>query len=130
MLNRKNFFLNFSVEIQEENVDFFAKVVAESSKDIYSYMKEIIALNDASNTFQVLFVLYLLSKITNCLGDRFIVFILLNVALFYSPLDKNFPNFLFKIFIICKQCIEGIIGVIICIVPKYEEVVDEKEKKA
>ena len=93
-------------------------------------MKEIIALNDASNTFQVLFVIYLLSKITNCLGDRFIVFILLNVALFYSPLDKNFPNFLFNIFIVCKQCIEGIIGVIICIVPKYEEVVEEKEKKA
>jgi hypothetical protein len=55
---------------------------------------------------------------------------LLNVILFYSPLDKNFPNFLFKIFIICKQCIEGIIGIIECVVPKFKEPVDEKEKTA
>ena len=130
MLNRKNFFLNYSVEIKKENVDEFSKIIAESTQDLSNYIKDIISLKDATNTFEVLFVLYLLSKITNCLGDRFIIFILLNLILFYSPLDKNFPNFLFNIFIVCKQCIEGIIGVIICIVPKYEEVVDEKEKKA
>ena len=105
-------------------------MISESTQDLSKCIKDIVSLEDTTNTFQVLFVLYLLSKITNCLGDRFIIFILLNLVLFYSPLDKNFPNFLFNIFIICKQCIEGIIGVVICIVPKYEEVVDEKEKKA
>ncbi len=86
-------------------------------------------MNDSNTTINFLIALYLLMKITNLLGDRFICFILLNIILFYSPLDKNFPNFLFNIFIICKQVIEGVIGILICLIPKYEEKQEEKEKE-
>ena len=99
-------------------------MISKGNEDLKKYLNDIISLKDTSYTIQMLIILYLFSGISNLLGDRFIIFLILNVLLFYVPLDKNFPHFLFNIFIVCKQYFEGIRGIIICLIPKYE---DKKE---
>ena len=119
-----NIFKSFRFEIQKENIDEIAKMFSKGNEDLKKYLNDIISLKDTSYTIQMLILLYFFSGIANLLGDRFIIFLILNVLLFYVPLDKNFPHFLFNIFIVCKQYFEGILGIIICLIPKYE---DKKE---
>ena len=66
-------------------------------------------------------------KINLIFNDKFFLLLATNICLFYSPLDKKYPNFILKIRMAVKQVIEGIIVFIICIVPKYEEKLDEEE---
>lgn len=65
-------------------------------------------------------------KISSFLGDRFILFIVLNIFIFYAPINKKFPNFLFISRMTIKQIIEGTLGLLECVIPRYEE---EKAKK-
>ena len=65
-------------------------------------------------------------KFTNLVGDRFILLVVLNIFIFYAPLDKKCPHFLFVSRMYVKQIIEGIFGLIECVIPRYEE---EKKKK-
>ena len=65
-------------------------------------------------------------KVSSFLGDRFILFIVLNIFIFYAPINKKFPNFLFISRMTIKQIIEGTLGLLECIIPRYEE---EKAKK-
>lgn len=65
-------------------------------------------------------------KFTNLVGDRFILLVVLNIFIFYAPLDKKCPHFLFVSRMYVKQIIEGIFGLIECFIPRYEE---EKKKK-
>ena len=65
-------------------------------------------------------------KVSSFLGDRFILFIVLNIFIFYAPINKKFPNFLFISRMTIKQIIEGTLGLLECVIPRYEE---EKEKK-
>ena len=66
-------------------------------------------------------------KISSIFGDKFFLFLATNICLFYAPIDEKYPNFFLKIRMAVKQIIEGIIVFIICIVPKYEEELDEEE---
>ena len=52
----------------------------------------------------------------------------MNVIIFYSPIENYSDHFLFKIKMAVKQTIEGIIGLLIVIIPKYEQS-KEKEKQ-
>ena len=72
---------------------------------------------------------YLLMKITSCLSDKFIFLIISNICIFYSIIDKKYPYFLFKCRMSIKQIIEGIIVLIICVIPRYEDKEKEKEKE-
>ena len=65
-------------------------------------------------------------KVSSFLGDRFILFIFLNIFIFYAPINKKFPNFLFISRMTIKQIIEGTLGLLECVIPRYEE---EKAKK-
>ena len=65
-------------------------------------------------------------KFANLVGDRFILLVVLNIFIFYAPLDKKCPHFLFVSRMYVKQIIEGIFGLIECFIPRYEE---EKKKK-
>ena len=65
--------------------------------------------------------LYLLLKLSSIFNDKFILLILANICLFYAPLEKKFPHFIFKCRISIEQIIEGIIVLIQCIIPKYIE---------
>ena len=77
-------------------------------------------------TIKVLSYVYLLMKVSSWIGDRFILFVALNIFIFYAPINKKFPDFLFVSRMSIKQVIEGTIGIIECLIPRYEE---EKIKK-
>ena len=77
-------------------------------------------------TIKVLSYIYLLMKVSSWIGDRFILFVVLNTFIFYAPINKKFPHFLFISRMTIKQVIEGTIGILECFIPRYEE---EKIKK-
>ena len=77
-------------------------------------------------TIKTLSYIYLLMKVSSLLGDRFILFVTLNIFVFYAPINKKFPHFLFVSRMTIKQVIEGTIGILECLIPRYEE---EKIKK-
>ena len=64
----------------------------------------------------------------NIFNEKLILFIIINVIIFYSPIEDKSEHFLFKIKMMVKQTIEGIIGLIIVVIPKYEAP-KEKEKQ-
>ena len=71
--------------------------------------------------------LYLLLKLSSILSDKIILLILANICLFYAPLEKKFPHFIFKCRISIEQIIEGIIVLIQCIIPRYIEEPQKQE---
>ena len=77
-------------------------------------------------TIKTLSYIYLLMKVLSWIEDRFILFVFLNIFVFYAPINKKFPNFLFVSRMSIKQVIEGAIGIVECLIPRYEE---EKIKK-
>ena len=78
-------------------------------------------------TIRAIIEFYLLMKISSIFNDKFFLLLANNICLFYSPLDKKYPNFMLKIRMAMKQIIEGIIVFIICIIPKYEEELDDDD---
>ena len=60
-------------------------------------------------------------KITSSLNDKFIILLILNIVVLYAPLEKNCPHFLFKCRMTFRQIIEGAIGTLDCVIPKYVE---------
>ena len=71
--------------------------------------------------------LYLLLKLRLFLINKIILLILANICLFYAPLEKKFPHFIFKCRISIEQIIEGIIVLIQCIIPRYIEEPQKQE---
>ena len=65
-------------------------------------------------------------KFFSVIGDRFIVLVIQNIFIFYAPIEKKFPHFLFKSRMYIKQTIEGIVGILECLIPRYEDI---KQKK-
>ena len=66
-------------------------------------------------------------KITSFFNDKFILYLILNIVILYAPIEKKCPNFLFKCRITLKQIIEGVIGLLECIIPKYVENTDNQK---
>ena len=80
-----------------------------------------ISFEDKLFTTSVIIKLYLLLKISSFIGDKIILLFITNLCLFYAPIEKKFPHFVFKCRMSIKQIIEGILVLIQCIIPKYEE---------
>lgn len=60
-------------------------------------------------------------KITSIISDKFILLIAFNVFIFYAPIEEKFPHFIFNTRMSIKQIVEGIFGVLECLIPRYEE---------
>ena len=65
-------------------------------------------------------------KTSSIIGDRLILLVTLNIFIFYAPINKKCPHFLFISRMYIKQIIEGTLGLLECLIPRYEE---EKAKK-
>ena len=79
-----------------------------------------------------LFDIYSLVSVFNYVSDKLILLIIMDIIIFYFPIESRTDHFLFKIYMAIKQTYQGIIELIIVIIPKYEknkEKVKEKEKK-
>ena len=75
-----------------------------------------------------MFEFYLLMKITSFLNDKIILIFISNIVVFYAVIEKKFPYFVFKSRMAIKQVIEGVIVLILCLIPRYEEK-EKNEKK-
>ena len=113
-----------------------SEVVNQVYKELYetklyftNFIKKTISCEDKYYTIRVLIEIYLLMKITSFLNDKFIILLILNIVILYAPIEKNCPHFLFKCRMTFRQIIEGVIGLIDCLIPKYEEGnIKEKQK--
>ena len=92
-----------------------------------NFIKKTISCEDKYYTIVVLIQTYILMKITSWFSDKFLLYLIINVLLLYAPLENKCPHFLFKCRMSLKQIIEGIIGLIDCLIPKYEEETNTKK---
>ena len=86
--------------------------------------RKIISLEDPSSTIRTFIYTYLCLFLSQLLGDQFILLLILNILIFYAPINNKFPNFIFTSIMSIKQTIEGIFGILECFIPRY---VDKKE---
>ena len=93
----------------------------------FEYIHKIISLEDIEFSFTELFKLYMLRKVINIFNEKFLLLIIMNVIMFYVPLEHYSDHFLYKAKMAVKQTIEGTIGLIICLIPKYEELKTENK---
>ena len=94
------------------------KGVKNSFKD---FVKKVISCEDLFYTIVTIVEVFLLMKITALFHDKFILLVGINIILLYAPLEKYYPHFLFKIRMSFTQIVEGVIGVLECVIPRYEE---------
>ena len=105
------------------------KEIFELKTYFIEFIKKTISCEDTMYTIITLIQVYLLMKITSLFNDKFIVYFILNILILYEPLEKKWPNFIFKCRMSFKQIIEGIINLIECLIPKYEDNNNTKENK-
>lgn len=60
-------------------------------------------------------------KVVNIINDKFMLLIIMNIVIFYAPIENITDHFLFKAKMAVKQTFEGIIGLVECLIPRYEE---------
>ena len=85
------------------------------------FYQKIIEFKDPYYSIKMLIILYIISKIVNLFNEKFLAWIILNLLIFYGPIEKKYPYFLFKSRMFVQQIFEGIIGIICCIIPSYEQ---------
>lgn len=86
-----------------------------------NFIQQIISLENPSQTVQVLIGLYIMSIMLSHLSDHFILFFVMNFCIFYGLIEKYCPFFLFKGYMLVKQVIEGVFGIVVCAIPSYED---------
>ena len=84
-------------------------------------MDKIASFDDKILTIKTIIYLFLLIKVSAWIGDKIIFSVVLNVFIFYAPINSVFPNFLFYTRMYIKQIIEGTIAILICFFPTFEK---------
>jgi hypothetical protein len=84
-------------------------------------IKKTFSFKDKLYTIRVFIEAFLLLTILPILGGKIIVFIILNIIILYAPLDQKCPHFLFKFRMSFRQIIEGILGLVVCLIPFNEK---------
>ena len=111
----------FKINIEEEeenNNNEINEIIIKKRKE---YFRKIISLEEPSSTIRSLIYANVCLIVASILGDKFIIFIFVNIFVFYYPINTKFPNFLFMSLMSVKQTIEGVIGIIECLIPRYVE---------
>ena len=99
--------------------------ICEKEKVLGFPLNNIISLEDPVLTLKTLIYFYLTMKIASLIGDRIILFVILNIFIFYSLIEKRCPHFLFIYRTYIKQIIEGSLGILECLIPRY---IEDKQK--
>ena len=93
-------------------------------------MDKIASFDDKILTIKTIIYLFLLIKVSAWIGDKIIFSVILNVFIFYAPINNVFPNFLFYTRMYIKQIIEGTIGILICFFPTFEKSKNATKEKS
>ena len=91
-----------------------------------NYIQKIILIEDLKYSFKELFKIYVFGKIINIFNEKFVLLIITNIVMLYAPIEDCSEHFLFKVKMSIKQIIEGVICLINCFIPKYEEIQKEE----
>ena len=86
-----------------------------------SFFEKITEFKDPYYSIKMIIILYIISKIINIFNEKFLAWIILNILIFYGPIEKKYPYFLFRSRMFIQQIFEGIIGIICCIIPSYDQ---------
>ena len=92
-------------------------------------MEKIASFDDKILTIKTIIYLFLLIKVSAWIGDKIIFSVVLNVFIFYAPINKVFPNFLFYTRMYIKQIIEGTVAILICFCPTCEKKKNSEKEK-
>ena len=92
-------------------------------------MDKIASFDDKILTIKTIIYLFLLIKVSAWIGDKIIFFVVLNVFIFYAPINSVFPNFLFYTRMYIKQIIEGTVAILICFCPTCEKKKNSEKEK-
>ena len=92
-------------------------------------MDKIASFDDKILTIKTIIYLFLLVKVSAWIGDKIIFSVVLNVFIFYAPINSVFPNFLFYTRMYIKQIIEGTIAILICFCPTCEKKKNSEKEK-
>ena len=92
-------------------------------------MDKIASFDDKILTIKTIIYLFLLIKVSAWIGDKIIFSVVLNVFIFYAPINRVFPNFLFYTRMYIKQIIEGTIAILICFCPTCEKKKNSEKEK-
>ncbi len=92
-------------------------------------MDKIASFDDKILTIKTIIYLFLLVKVSAWIGDKIIFSVVLNVFIFYAPINSVFPNFLFYTRMYIKQIIEGTVAILICFCPTCEKKKNSEKEK-
>ncbi len=92
-------------------------------------MDKIASFDDKILTIKTIIYLFLLIKVSAWIGDKIIFSVVLNVFIFYAPINSVFPNFLFYTKMYIKQIIEGTVAILICFCPTCEKKKNSEKEK-
>jgi len=109
----------FNKEIQEDQK--IKNNLFRSYSYLFNKVKKIIVFEDYKYSIKELVILYVIMKVINLINDKFLLLIIMNIIIFYAPIDNICDHFLFKIKMGFVQIFEGIIGLLECLIPRYEE---------
>ena len=90
-------------------------------KAILDNIRRIIFFEDFIYSLTAFIEIFLFLKIIKRINMIFLCLIIGNTLIFYSPIEKKYPKFLFQIRMFIKEIIEGILCVIIALIPKCEK---------
>ena len=112
---------NYSKVNKGIDKDEIQEAIYKSYSLFSDYIQKIVSFEDYKFSLLQLFKLYMCAKVINILNEKFILLIITNIIMFYEPLENYSDHFLFKAKMAVIQVIEGTIGLISCLIPKYEE---------
>ena len=108
----------------EENKEHKTYNYESEMKKYRERFRKIISLEEPSSTIRTFVYIYSCLLLSILLGDKFILLLILNILIFYTPINNKFPNFIFNTIMTLKQTIEGILGILESFIPRY---IDKKE---
>ena len=108
----------------EENKEHKTYNYESEMKKYRERFRKIISLEDPSSTIRTFVYIYSCLLLSILLGDKFILLLILNILIFYTPINNKFPNFIFNTIMTLKQTIEGVLGILESFIPRY---IDKKE---
>ena len=108
----------------EENKEHKIYNYESEMKRYRERFRKIISLEEPSSTIRTFVYIYSCLLLSLLLGDKFILLLILNILIFYTPINNKFPNFIFNTIMTLKQTIEGILGILESFIPRY---IDKKE---
>ena len=108
----------------EENKEHKTYNYESEMKKYRERFRKIISLEDPSSTIRTFVYIYSCLLLSILLGDKFILLLILNILIFYTPINNKFPLFIFNTIMTLKQTIEGILGILESFIPRY---IDKKE---